>query len=127
MQNLECDVLPPGINSAKIPRDATIITISPFDLKATEIALQINVCLFPHNYKEKNTMLVFIYSCDNSSIHFVLIISVIVDIQLKIHTSMLKCMFCYCFQMIINKFKRVFVLSILNFIGGLKIEGSINM
>lgn len=62
MQNLECDVLPQGINSAKIPLDAIIITISPFDLKATEIALQINVCLFPHNHKEKNTILVFIYS-----------------------------------------------------------------
>jgi len=47
MQNLECTVHPLGISNAAIPLDATAKTISPLDLNATHIALQINVLPIP--------------------------------------------------------------------------------
>lgn len=45
--NLECAVLPPGISKAAMPLDATVKTISPLDLKAAEIALQMKVLPVP--------------------------------------------------------------------------------
>lgn len=53
MPNLECVVLPPGMSSAAIPLDATVKTISPLDLIAAAIALQMNVLLvLPYPYKK---------------------------------------------------------------------------
>ena len=45
--NLECAVLPPGSNSAAIPLEATLITISPLDLTAVDKVFKTNVLPVP--------------------------------------------------------------------------------
>jgi len=47
LQNLECVVLPPGINNAAMPDEAIVRTISLADLIVVDMALHIKVLPVP--------------------------------------------------------------------------------